>query len=151
MKKSNGVRAILIHFIIVIITFILVDIFSIDFESGAERWLAIVLIALYIICGFIFLDTRQKAFVSLRPFLVYFVIISFLLSIEGVGAFCLLFVNPIGLVLADWANLLTPYDAEISAFIARSIEIMIVAIFPPLFLYLGLILRMFIQKLTTKR
>ena len=144
MEKPKRVNDIMIHFTIVIITFILVDIFPIGFVLGDEGRLVILLIALYIIGGFIFLDSQQKALVPFCQFLLYFVIFSFLLSIGGSTAMLLLIVNPIGLMLVtSWL----PVNIEIPTVILYTVA----AIFPPLFLYLGLILKRLYLKLTTKR
>lgn len=130
----NSARAIGIHFAIMIVTFLLIDICSIDFESGKELYMIALLMILYTISGFVFLDTKQRVFMSLCLFLLYFIIITVFLTLGGDFALYLLVVNPIGLVLTS----LMLDGVEIAPIIVN----VIAAIFPPLLLYCGLKLRM---------
>lgn len=108
-NQSNSIRAGCIHIAIVVLSFFLITLFSIDFESGEEVWLAILLAIIYIICGFILMDFRQKkAFKSLCLFFIFFIVISVILVITN--SLLILVWNPVGLVLVD--NIL-PYNLEV--------------------------------------
>ena len=127
---SNSAKAICIHLIAIVVTIFWISFAHLDFESGDEVWLIVGLIVFYLICGFFFLDTQQKMFFSLLPFLIYFLVISTLLSLPGNITYFILFINPIGWILGfDISN-----NIEMPMIIAYAF----LALIPPLLLYIGI-------------
>jgi hypothetical protein len=140
MKKyKNSAKATVIYLVLFAITCIWLTVVPLDVDY--KIWLRISLIALYVAGGVVFLDAKQKAFLSLCPFLIGLVIIFNLLSVAARISMLLFAVNQVGLILVYLLPLPNSFELPLSI-----ISNTIAAIIPPLLMYFGLKLSVIFNK-----
>jgi hypothetical protein len=142
MKMTpNSFRAIGICMAFPVISYLLIVCqvpIEFNFESNVEHLVMISLIVLYVASGFFFLNPNGKIFLSLRPLLIWFVIVSAVFSsVSDITLVFLGFINPIGF----WLERSSPFVIGY-----KLLDYAVVGVIPPLLLYLGLKLRVLFNK-----
>lgn len=132
-KYKNSIIAFYAYILILFVSFITVCFFSLDFESGDENILAIIISLIYFFSGFFLLrkEEKEKLFISLIPFLIYLMLISILAPISGFLSMLLLFTNIQGLLLVDYVEILFDINFE------YGMTCIIISPCPVICLYLG--------------
>ena len=117
MKKylseyKNSVIAFYTHMVILWISFIAASLLHLDFESGEECILAIIISGMYFLSGVFFMNRgkSEKLFKTLIPFFIYLVVISILAPLSGNLSMLILFIDLQGLICIDHISNLFDID-----------------------------------------